>query len=90
MSLLPTPAAWGAPRAGNRLAGIELLRFLAAIAVVLWYYRMFGAPPLSPSFRAADQPFFDLLARSTSKVTQASNCSGPSAAPSSSIAIWIP
>ena len=31
----------GARGAGNRLIGLELLRFLAAVAVLIWHYQHF-------------------------------------------------
>jgi len=47
---------------GNRLLGLELIRFSAALAVLVWHYQHFsyvGATPMN--FVREEQPFYPLL-----------------------------
>src|ERR1700733_16065977 len=47
---------------GNRLPGLELIRFSAALAVLVWHYQHFsyvGATPMN--FVREQQPFYPLL-----------------------------
>ena len=47
---------------GPRIAGIELLRFGAAVAVLLWHFQHFGSGLDPAGFVRSEQPFYRLLA----------------------------
>ena len=61
--MAPQPNHDGAPPAGDKLIGLEALRFIAAFAVLVWHYRHFLYVGLEPSgFVRENEPFHVLLA----------------------------
>ena len=44
----------------NKIDGIKILRFISALAILIWHYQHFNYP-LTDSSRIIDQPFFNIL-----------------------------